>query len=115
MTIALYMDENVPRQITFGLRLREVDVLTVQEDLRAGDSDPLVMLRAIYLLRVLFTRDDDFLTIARDYQRENKSFSGVIYAPQQIVSIGDCIRDLEAIAKACDPEDCANYVQFLPL
>jgi hypothetical protein len=32
MAIALYMDENVPRQISLGLRLRGVDVLSVQED-----------------------------------------------------------------------------------
>jgi hypothetical protein len=30
MTIALYMDENVPLPITNGLRQRDVDVLRVQ-------------------------------------------------------------------------------------
>ncbi len=32
MPIALYMDHHVPRAITLGLRLREVDVLTAYED-----------------------------------------------------------------------------------
>ena len=32
MILKLYMDENVPRQITVGLRLRGIDVLSVQED-----------------------------------------------------------------------------------
>ncbi len=32
MSIAFYMDENVHRGITDGLRIRDVDVLTVQED-----------------------------------------------------------------------------------
>lgn len=32
MPIALYMDHNVPRQITDGLRLRQVDVITALED-----------------------------------------------------------------------------------
>ena len=32
MTIALYMDVHVHRAITVGLRLREIDVLTAQED-----------------------------------------------------------------------------------
>ena len=31
MSIALYMDHHVPRAITLGLHLREVDVLTAQE------------------------------------------------------------------------------------
>lgn len=30
MSLALYMDENVARQITVGLRQRNIDVLTVQ-------------------------------------------------------------------------------------
>ena len=40
MTIALYMDVHVHRAITTGLRLRDVDVLTAQEDghLTAGDE-----------------------------------------------------------------------------
>ena len=32
MTVALYMDVRVHRAITTGLRLRDVDVLTAQED-----------------------------------------------------------------------------------
>jgi predicted nuclease of predicted toxin-antitoxin system len=55
------MDEHIHRAITIGLRLRGIDVLTVQEDGRAGVSDPLVLDRATELNRVLFTQDDDFL------------------------------------------------------
>jgi hypothetical protein len=40
MSIALYMDENVHRAVTNGLRLRGIDVLTVQEDKRIGFPDP---------------------------------------------------------------------------
>ena len=32
MAIAFYMDQHVPRAITIGLRLREVDVITAHED-----------------------------------------------------------------------------------
>ncbi len=57
MAIALYMDENVPRQILLG----------------------------------------------------------IIYAAQQIASIGVCVWDLELIAKVSDLEDFANHIQYLPL
>ncbi len=30
--IPVYMDEHVPKAITIGLRMRGIDVLTVQED-----------------------------------------------------------------------------------
>jgi len=32
VALALYMDHHVPRAITVGLRLRQVDVLTANED-----------------------------------------------------------------------------------
>ncbi|NET55858.1 MAG: hypothetical protein F6K47_06715 [Symploca sp. SIO2E6] len=55
-------DENVHGAITAGLRLRDVDVLTVQEDKRAGFADTLVLNRATELGRVVFSQDKDFLT-----------------------------------------------------
>ena len=114
MAIALYMDENVPRQILLGLRLRGVDVISVQEDQRSGDPDPLVLARANELQRVLFTRDD-FLEIANQLLQEGTNFIGIIYAAQQIASIGVCVRDLEIIAKVSDLEDFTNHIQYLPL
>lgn len=115
MSIAFYMDENVPRQITVGLRLRDVDVLTVQEDERAGMLDPQVLARATELQRVLFSRDDDLLTLAHQRQREGVAFPGVIYSHPQSIGIGDCVRELEIIAKASTLEDTLNQVQYLPL
>ena len=43
MTLTFYMDEHIHRAITLGLRLREIDVLTVQEDNRVGLADCLVL------------------------------------------------------------------------
>lgn len=115
MTVALYMDEQVPLPITIGLRLRDVNVLTVQEDGRSGTPDPILLDRATELQRVMFSQDQDFLAEARYRQAEGVNFAGVIYARQLIVSIGVCIRDLEIIAKVCELEDLANRVEYLPL
>lgn len=109
------MDEQVPRQITAGLRLRGVDVLTIQEDHRVGTPDPVLLDRATELGRVIFSRDQDFLLEANYRQVEGINFSGIIYAHQQRVSIGNFILDLELIAKAGNLEDFANSVQYLPL
>ena len=109
------MDEHIHKGITDGLRQRGVDVLTVQEDGRTGTPDPLVLDRATELQRIIFTQDQDFLAEANRRQVEGMSFAGVIYAHQRLVTIGNCIRDLEIIAKASDPEDLANCVQYLPL
>lgn len=115
MALALYMDQHVPKSITIGLRLRGVDVLTAYEDGRSALADPDLLDRASTLQRVLFTQDDDLITEAVRRQEENISFHGVIYAHQLRVPIGICIRDLELIAKAGDPDDIINQVQFLPL
>jgi predicted nuclease of predicted toxin-antitoxin system len=47
--------------MTEGLRLREVDVLTAQEDGAATLDDPVLLDRAMALGRVVFTQDEDFL------------------------------------------------------
>ncbi|HEY2290988.1 MAG TPA: DUF5615 family PIN-like protein [Thermoanaerobaculia bacterium] len=115
MSLALYMDENVPRAITGGLRLRGVDVLTVHEDGRLGFADPEILDRATELGRPLFSQDDDLLVEAQRRQIAGIPFAGVIYAHQLHVTIGDCVRDLELIAKAAYPSDLADRVEFLPL
>ena len=115
MPLAFYMDQHVPRAITNGLRLRAVDVLTAYEDGASKFNDSNLLERAGELKRVLFTQDDDLLVEAARRLREGISFYGVIYAHQLYVSIGTCVHDLEAIAKAGEPEDIVNKIQFLPL
>jgi len=115
MAITLYMDHNVPRAITTGLRLRGVDVITAFEDGTSELPDPKLLDRAGELGRVLFTRDDDLIVEAVKRQSEGTAFPGVIYAHQLRVSIGNCIHDLELIAKAGEPEDLVSRITFLPL
>jgi len=115
MSIAFYMDHHVPRAITLGLRLREVDVLTAYEDGASELEDPDLLDRAGKLGRVLFTRDDDLLAEATKRQREGILFRGIIYAHQLRVSLGRCVQDLEIIAKAGEPEDLVDGIMFLPL
>ncbi len=115
MALALYMDQHVPKSITIGLRLRGVDVLTAYQDGASTLDDPDLLDRASELKRVLFTQDDDLIAEAAKRQGENIHFYGVIYAHQLRVPIGICIRDLELIAKAGEPDDIINRIQFLPL
>lgn len=115
MALALYMDHHVPRAITIGLRLRQVDVLTAYEDSMSEADDPVLLNRAGEMGRALFTHDDDLLVETTRRQREGIPFGGVIFVHQLHISIGACIRDLELIAKAGDPEDLIGRVLFLPL
>lgn len=109
------MDVHVPSAITAGLRLRRVDVLTAQEDGAARLSDAALLDRATAMGRVLFSQDQDLLREAARRQRAGVSFAGVIFAQQLEVTIGQCVRDLELIAHAGEPQDFANRVEYLPL
>ena len=100
MAIALYMDHHVPKAITVGLRLRDVDVLTAYEDCTDQLDDDLLLKHVHELGRALFTQDDDLLEEAAKRQREGIPFSGLIYGHQRRVTIGICIQDLEIIAKS---------------
>jgi Domain of unknown function (DUF5615) len=105
MSLAFYMDEHVPRAITAGLRLRKIDILTVQEDGRTGCPDRQILDRATEIGRVLF----------RYRQGLGNFFSGVIYAHQLNISIGACIEDLELISQLASAEELQNTVRYLPL
>jgi hypothetical protein len=89
--------------------------MTAQEDGARRLLDPALLDRATALGRVLFTQDDDLLREAAERQRYSVAFAGVIYGHQLKVTIGQCIRDLELLAKVNEPEDCANRVAYLPL
>ena len=114
MAIRLYMDHNVPRAITNGLKLKGIDLITAYEDGSSQLDDSELLDHASELERVLFTRDYNLLQEATKRQRAGVPFYGIIYAHQLKISIGDCIRDLELIAEAGVPEDLINQVQFLP-
>jgi len=115
MAIALYLDHHVPRAIAIGLRLRGVDVLTTQEDGANSLDDRSLLDRAMSLGRVLVSQDIDLLSEATQGQRAGTPFCGVVFAHQLRVSIGDCVHDLDLIAKEGEPEDMNNRVEFLPL
>jgi len=115
VSVKLYTDVHVRRAVTDGLRLRQVDVLTAQEDGASELPDTALLNRAQALGRVLFTQDSDLLVEADRRQQSGEGFSGIVFAHQMRVTTGECIADLELIAKAYEPGDMSSRVEFLPL
>ncbi len=109
MAITLYMDHHVPRACYYCC------ASFAYEDGASTLSDPELLDRASELKRVLFSEDDDFLAEATRRLQECISFCGIIYANQLRISIGNCINDLEIIAKAGELEDFIDRVEYLPL
>jgi predicted nuclease of predicted toxin-antitoxin system len=115
MSIGLYMDVHVRREITEGLRARGVDVLTAQEDGARELDDAYLLDRATAIGHILFSQDDDLLREGARRQQAGEGFAGIIYAHQLNITIGQCIEDLELIAKTTEPEEWMNRVIYLPL
>jgi hypothetical protein len=109
------MDVHVRAAVTKGLRLRNVQVLTAQEDGTSQLDDPQLLDRATALGYVLFSQDTDLLIEAARRQAAGEPFAGVVFAHQQGVSDRRCIDDLELLAKASDPADLMNAMVYLPL
>lgn len=115
MTLSLYMDQHVPAAVTRGLRRRGVDVLTTEEDHAADWEDERILTRATSLERIVFTQDDDFLAIGHHWQRSGREFTGIVYAHQLKITVGQAIADLDLIAKVMTADDMRNRIEFLPL
>lgn len=114
MSIALYMDHHVKAAVTEGLRRRGVDVITCADDGAGQTRDEAILQRATDLGRVVFTQDDDFLAIAREWLKNRRNFAGIIYAHQTQITTGEAIRDLELAAKVFEPAEMLNRIEFLP-
>ena len=82
MAVNLYMDVHVPRPITDQLRIRDVDVLTAQEDKAEHLPDGELLERASFLDRVIFTQDIRFKAMAESWQRDGRQFGGLIFGHQ---------------------------------
>ena len=90
-------------------------MLTTQADGATQFEDPALLDRAMALGRVLFTQDEDLLIEGVRRQRSGEAFAGIVYAHQLRVTIGQCIDDLELIAKVYEPTEMANRIEHLPL
>lgn len=113
MSVALYMDVHIRRAVTSALRLRSIDVLTAQEDGAAELDDDRLLQRGTELGRV--SQDEDLLREGARRLREHKDFSGIIYAHQLRVTIGQMVEDLELIATATSKEEWSGKIEYLPL
>ena len=109
------MDVHVPRAVTIALRLRAIDVMTAQEDGAAELDDDLLLQRVTELGRVLVSQDADLLREGARRLNENKEFSGIVYAHQLRVTIGQMVEDLELIARTMHREEWLGRIEYLPI
>ena len=114
MAVSFYMDVHVPRAITDQLRRRDVDVVTAIEDDCAELPDDQLLEHASELGRVLFTQDIRFKSLAEQWQRLGRPFSGLLFGHQLGGTIGHYVKDLQLVAEASEAAEWHNVVEHLP-
>jgi predicted nuclease of predicted toxin-antitoxin system len=108
-TIRYHLDEHCPHAISIGLRRHGIDVTTAADAglLRASDERHVAF--ALAEGRVIFTEDDDYLTL----NSRGVPHAGITYCHQQTRSIGEIINSLVLIWEVYDPPEMANRIEYL--
>ena len=106
----IYADENIERSIIEGLRRRKVEVISALELGYLSKPDDFHIKKASEIKAVILTHDVDFLRIASNPKINH---SGIIFSHPKNVSIGQCIRGVELIAKVLTFNDMKNHIEFL--
>jgi electron transfer flavoprotein alpha/beta subunit len=78
-------------------------------------DDSSLLRRSTQLRRVLVSQDDDLLLVGAQFQRSGTAFTGLVYAHQLQITIGQFVEDLDLIAKATDSDDWDRKIEYLPL
>lgn len=104
-----YLDEHIPKAVVEGLRRHGIDVLTVQDAGRVGDSDRKQLAFAAMKRRVLVTFDDDFLAL----DAAGAPHSGIVFSQAGRRSVGELIESLVLIANVIEPEEMGNHIEFI--
>ncbi len=105
--LSFYTDEQIPRGVVRGLRERGFDVVTAIEALGLGAADVDHLRAAADAVRVMVTRDADFLRLAS----QGVPHAGIVYF-RQGVRIGDMIRWLVLLAEVTSGDEMANHIEF---
>jgi predicted nuclease of predicted toxin-antitoxin system len=108
-TIRFHLDEHVPHAVAHGLRRLGIDVTTSTDAQLLGSSDADQIAYGLSQLRVIFTEDDDFLSLAAS----GAPHAGLAYCHQGTRSIGHIVRALELIWVVYEPHEMMNRIEFI--
>jgi predicted nuclease of predicted toxin-antitoxin system len=108
MALKFHLDEHVPRAIAEGLRRRGIDVTTTVDAglISATDFQHVEFARREH--RVIYTQDDDFLTLAASGMKH----CGVVYNHSEARTIRQIIEFLELLSDCLTGQEMVDHVEF---
>jgi len=102
------------RALLRGLRSRGIEVTTVLDEGKAGDSDRAQLEYAWQTKRVLYSFNvRDFCQLHMEYLTEGRPHAGIVVVYRQRYSIGEQLRLLLKLADMKSAEDMNNTLLFL--
>lgn len=108
--IRIYTNESVNVAIAEGLRRRGVNAISAKDVGNLGLTDEDQLKYALKEKLVIFTHDDDFLSLVIKSKLEH---CGMIYVHQQRLSIGEYIRRIKFLVETRSLNEMMNRIQFL--
>lgn len=113
--IRLYLDEDsMRRSLVFGLRARNVDVLTAADADMINRQDESHLITAAASGRMLFTYNTaDYCALHQRWMNSERTHAGIIVAPQQQYSVGEELRRIMRLISRCTAEQMQNRLEFL--
>lgn len=88
-----------------GLRHKEIDVLTAQEDGVDRRSDAAILDRASELGRIICNPDGHSIVLADRCVAAGKPFEGEVFAHHWQITMGPAIRDLNLVCQVLAPAE----------
>ena len=111
----LYLDEDsMRRSLVFGLRARNVDVLTASEAemINCTDEDHLATATASGRLSYTFNVAD-YCVLHQAWISQRRFHAGIVVAPQQRYSTGEELRRLVRLVGSLTADQMRNRIEFL--
>jgi uncharacterized protein DUF5615 len=111
----LYLDEDAMRRsLVFGLRARNVDVLTASEAQMINRDDQDHLATATASGRVIYTFNvADYCLLHKSWISQERFHAGIIIAQQQRYSSGEELRRLVRLIGSVTAEGMRNRIEFL--
>jgi len=112
--IRLYFDEDImEKALVQALRVPDIDVMTVGETGKVGESDESQLIWATVQGRVLYSSNiGDFCRLHNDFIAEGRSPAGIILISQQRYSLGVKLQGILRLVGNKSAEDMVNQLEF---
>jgi hypothetical protein len=115
MRVRLYVDEDaMDSDLVSALHLRGVDVTTVLDERKQGQTDEQQLRFAAEQGRAIYTFNQmDYMALHSGFLEQGLSHAGIIIAPQSRYSVGEQMRRLVHLVDTRSAEEMTDRVEFL--